>query len=207
MLRAAVVILALVLAGCSGALLPAPPPPPDLYRLSPAAVVPWSGPRIAAQVLVGEVSAPGALDTDRIALGPRATHVEYFAKAEWTDRAPALVQGLLLDTLDRSGRFARVAQRTLALRADYLLFGALRHFEADYRAGTPPQIRVAVDLQLLRMPGGDIVAQRRFAATVPASQNSVPAVVDAFDAAAHRALQDVPAWVASVLPRSAAKQP
>jgi len=207
MRRAAILILALAVAGCGGALLPTPPAPPDLYRLSPATDVPAPGPRVAAQLLVGEIASSGALDTTRIALAPSATRVEYFAKAEWTDRAPTLVQSLLLDTLQRSGRFARVAQRSLAFRADYLVLGTLRHFEADYRAGTPPQIRVAIDLQLLRMPDGDILAHRRFMATVPAGQNTVPAVAEAFDAATHRALHDVPSWIAGALPRSASKQP
>lgn len=202
-----VLVLALAVAGCGGALLPTPPAPPDLYRLSPATDVPASGTRVTAQLLVGEIAASGALDTTRIALAPSLTRVEYYANAEWTDRAPTLVQSLLLDTLRRSDRFARVAQRSLAFHADYLVLGTLRHFEADYHAGTPPQIRVAIDLQLLRMPDGDILAQRRFSATVPATQNTVSAVAEAFDAATHRALGDVPSWIAGALPRSATKQP
>ena len=204
--RVATLLLTLALAGCSGGLLPAPPPPPKLYRLSPAASVPPVGVPIKAQILVGGVDAPGALDTARIALSPSATRLEYFADAEWTDRAPVLIDNLLLDTLVHAGRFSRVAQRSLALRADYVVLGALDHFEADYGAGTPPQVRVTLDLRLLRMPDGDILAQRQFAAAVPAAQNTVPAVVEAFDAASHRALHDVPTWVAASLPRSA-KQP
>lgn len=204
--RAATLLLTLALAGCSGGLLPAPPPPPKLYRLSPAAAVPATGAPIKAQILVGSVDASGALDTARIALSPSATRLEYFADAEWTDRAPMLMDNLLLDTLVHAGRFNRVAQRSLALRADYVVLGALDHFEADYAAGTPPQVRVTLDLRLLHMPDGDILAQRQFTATVPATQNTVPAVVEAFDAASHRALHDVPAWIADSLPRSA-KQP
>jgi cholesterol transport system auxiliary component len=206
MRRALILALALVLAGCSGTLLPKPPPPPDFYRLSPADNVAVAGPPIRAQLLVGDISASGALETDRIALTPSSTRVEYFADAEWTDRAPVLVQNLLLDTLQRSGRFARVALRSLTLRADYLVVGSLRHFEADYATGTPPRIRVAVELELLRMPDGDILATRRFAATAPARTNSMPAVAEAFDVAAHRALRDAPAWVAAALPPSAMKR-
>lgn len=201
--RVAILLLSLALAGCSGGLLPAPPPSPKLYRLSPADTVPAAGAPIQAQILVGNIDAPGALDTARIALSPSATRLEYFADAEWTDRAPVLIDNLLLDTLVHADRFSRVAQRSLALRADYVVLGALDHFEADYAAGTPPQARVTLDLRLLRMPDGDILAQRQFAATVPATQNTVPAVVEAFDAASHRALHDVPAWVADSLPRSA----
>ncbi|MGH7015329.1 MAG: ABC-type transport auxiliary lipoprotein family protein [Stellaceae bacterium] len=206
MRRIAILLLALGLVGCDGALLPSPPPPPKLYRLSPAETVPAPGPPVTAQVLVGGISAPDALDTVRIALSPSPTRLEYFADAEWTDRPPALVQSLLLDTLGRSGRFDRVAKRSLALHADYLVLGTLRHFEADYGAGTPPQVRVTIDLQVLRMPAGDILAQRRFAAAAPASQNTVPAVAEAFDAASHRALHDVSAWVAAALPRPAKRR-
>jgi len=184
MRRVAILLLILALAGCSG-LLPSPPPPPNLYRLSPAQSAPADDPPITAQILVGGMAASGALDTARIALSSSATRLEYYADAEWTDRAPILVGNLLLDTLAHAGRFSRVAQRSLALRADYVVLGTLDHFEADYSAGTPPQVRVTIDLRLLRMPDGDILAQRQFAAVVPAAQNTVPAVVDAFNAASH----------------------
>lgn len=205
--RVLALLLGLALTGCSGALLPNPPPPPAFYRLSPAETGPAVDSAVAVQILVGDVGAPGALDTTRIALAPSPTRVEYFADAEWTDRAPVLVQNLLLGMLQGSGRFARVALRSLMLRSDYLVVGTLHHFEADYRAGTPPHVRVTIELQLLRMPEGNIVAERRFAATAPASQNTVPAVTEAFDAAAHHALQAVPAWIAGALPRSASKHP
>ena len=205
--RALVLTLALALAGCSGALLPKPPPPPDFYRLSPAAASPVQTRPITTQLLVGDIAASGALDTTRIALTPIPTRVEYFADAEWTDRAPALVDNLLLDTLQRSGGFTRVAIRSLALRADYLVEGSLRHFEADYGAGTPPRVRVAIELQLLRMPDGDIVAERRFAAMVAAAQNNLPAIAQAFDVAAHQALRDVPMWLAGSVPRPSSKRP
>jgi len=205
MRRVAILLLTLTLAlaGCSGGLLPSPPPPPNLYRLSPAQSAPADDSMIAAQILVGGIAAPGALDTARIALSPSATRLEYYADAEWTDRAPALVENLLLDTLAHTGRFSRIARRSLALHADYVVLGTLDHFEADYSAGTPPQIRVTIDLRLLRMPDGDILAQRQFAAVVPAAQNTVPAVVDAFDAASHQALRNAPAWIAGSLPRTA----
>lgn len=205
--RTAIVTLSFALAGCSGSLLPPPPPPPNLYRLSPAENTPSSGPQVTAQMLVGAISAPGALDTVRIALSKSPTRLEYFADAEWTDRAPVIFQNLLLDTLTHSGRFARVARRSLALHADYLVIGALRHFEADYRADAAPQITVTVDLQLVHTSDGHIVADRRFTAVAPASQNTVPAVVDAFDAASHRALSDVPSWLAESIPRPAMKRP
>ncbi len=205
--RTAIVALALALAGCAGGLLPPPPPPADLYRLSSAETVPASGPPIAAQILIGRFSAPGAIDTVRIALSPSPTRLEYFAKAEWPDRAPVMVQILLLETLERSGRFSRVAQRSLVLHGDYVVLGALRHFEADYGATAAPQVRVALDLQLVRTADGMILAERRFTAAAPAGRNTVAAVVEAFDVATHRALHDVPAWLAQSLPHAGAKRP
>jgi cholesterol transport system auxiliary component len=202
---ALVLALGLGLAGCGG-LLPPPPPPPDLYTLSPASSPPAeSWPRGAGQVLVGTIVAPAALDTTRIALNHDPTRVEYFAKADWTDRAPLLVRDLLRDTLERSGDFKAVALRSPALHADYVVLGDLRHFEADYSAGSPPQIRVAVKLEVVRGDGGKILGQKTFAASAQAAANAMPAIVNAFDTAAHEALKDAAPWVASLFPLTARK--
>jgi cholesterol transport system auxiliary component len=184
--------IALAPAACS--VLPAGPAPPKLYTLTPATGFPPGAPRVAWQLLIDEPASAAALDTERIALSRSPTTVDYFADAAWTDRAPLMVQELLVESFENSGRIAAVARRSLALRADYQLRPELRHFEADYGAGGMPEAQVQIAVKLVKVADRTIAASRRFDAKAPAAQNSVPAVVDAFNAAFHQVAQQIVEW-------------
>jgi len=187
------------LAGCSG-LLGGGGPPPQLYTLTavPAADFASNLPRSTIQLLVEVPVASGALDTERIALMRTTTTIDYFANAAWTDRAPIMVQGLLVESFENTGKIGAIGREGVALRADYVLKPELRDFTAVYTSGSDiPTIRVRMGLKLVRMSDRQIVDQRSVEAEERAQQNTVPAVVDAFNAALHRAIRDA---VAGTLP-------
>lgn len=187
----------LALAACSG-LLPKPPPAPQLYRLTPAAF-PAAGAPIAAQLLVDPPGAAAAIDTARIALSRGPTRVDYFADAAWVDRAPLMLQSLMVESLTRSGRIAAVAPDTLALRADAVLMTELQHFEAEYAGTGPPRIRITLDCRLVRMSDRSIFATRSFTVSVPVAANALPAIVGGFNAAFHDLMHQLAPWVAASL--------
>ena len=187
--------LALAPAACS--LLPQGGPPPKLYTLTPATGSPTGGSRVTWQLLVETPVSAGALDTDRIALSRGPISLDYFAAAAWVDRAPLMLQTLIVQSFENSGRIAAVARETLSLRADYMLLPEVRHFEADYGAAAVPAAHVELGMKLIRMPERAIVAQQLFDARVPAAANDVPAIVDAFNAAFHQVAQQVVEWTLS----------
>ena len=137
---------ALTPAGCSG-LLPNGEAPPRLYRLTAADDFPPSSRHVSAQLLVDVPASAAALDTDRIALSRSPTTIDYFADAAWTDRAPLMVQTLLVESFENSGQITAVARESLSLQASDILQSELRHFEADYTGGGPPvaRVRIVVD--------------------------------------------------------------
>ena len=183
------------LTGC-GSLLPPRGTPPELYTLTAATGLTPGQPRVSRQILVETPVAPAALDTARIELSPTPTTVDYFADAAWIDRAPLMVQSLLVESLENSGRITAVGRESLGLRADYIMMPELRHFEADYggsREG-PPVVRVQINVKLVKLPERAIIAQRTLEATAVAARNDVPAVVDAFNVASHDAMSQIVLW-------------
>lgn len=184
--------IALTPAACS--VLPKGSTPPKLYQLTAATQFPPGARRVTWQLLIDEPASAAALDTERIALSRSPTTVDYFANAAWTDRAPLMVQELLVRSFENSGRIPAVARQSLTLRADYLLRPELRHFEADYGAGGMPEAHVQIAVKLVKAADRAIVASRRFEAKVPAAENNVPAIVDAFNAAFHRVAQQIVDW-------------
>ena len=186
--------LALTPAAC-GSLLPQGGAPPKLYTLTPAADFPAGGPRASWQLLVDVPTSTAALDTERIALSRSPTTLDYFADAAWTDRAPLMVQALIVESFENSNRIGAVARESLALRADYLLQPELRHFEADYAAGAGmPTAHLEIAVRLVRMSDRAILARRSFDAEVKAAQNQVPVIVDAFNTAFHQLMRQMVDW-------------
>jgi cholesterol transport system auxiliary component len=184
--------LTLVPAGC-GSLLPTGGVPPKLYTLTPASDF-GAGTPVRWQLLVDIPVSPAALDTERIALSRSAITIDYYAEAAWTDRAPLMIQSLLVQSFENSGRITAIGRESLALRADYVLRPELRHFEAEYRNGAAPSARVAVGVKLVKLPERAIAAQRNFEASAPAAANEMAAIVESFDKALHDAMRQIVDW-------------
>src|SRR5579883_2658518 len=111
--------LALTAAACGG-LLPSPPERP-LFRLEAVGAVPSGLPRIPVGLSVDTATAPGGLDTRRIALTRSAVSLDYFADGEWTDRLPLMVQTALVEAFEKSAALAGVGPENLGAAADFVL--------------------------------------------------------------------------------------
>lgn len=185
------------LAACTGPL--GGGAPPQLYKLTPVSDFPPNLPRTTAQLLVEAPSAPGGLDSERIALQKSTTSLDHFAGAAWTDRAPNLVQSLLVESFENTGKIAAIDRESLALRADFVLEPDLRDFTAIYGTTDVPTVRVRMALKLVKLPDKQIVGLHTSSSDAPATQNSVPAVVDAFNTALHQVIGDAVAWTLTAM--------
>ena len=174
---------------------------PQLYTLSPQRDFSAALPRTTAQLLIEAPSAPGGLDTERIALMKTAISLDYFAGAAWTDRVPLMVQNLLLESFENTGKISAIDRESLALRADYVLEADIRDFTAIYVGSEAPTVRVRIGLKLVRLPAKEIVAMRTVSSDAPAQQNSVPAVVGALNTALHQVIGEAVAWTLASMAR------
>jgi cholesterol transport system auxiliary component len=182
------------LAACEG-VLPGSGPPPDLYTLTPKSTFRQDIPAVQWQLVVEEPLAAGGLDVTRIALREKPTELNYFARAQWVDRAPRMVQTLLVESFENSGKIVAVGRQAIGLRSDFNLKGELREFQAEYaKPNTPPTIRVRLNVKIVRQPRRDIIASRNFEATMTAAGTDMSAIVGAFDVALDRVLKGVVEW-------------
>ena len=185
--------LAGLLAGCGGIL--SGPPQRQIYRVSPEFHFPAGLPHVHAQLLVATPTAPSALDTVRIALSRTPVSLDYLADAEWTDRAPFLVQEALVEGFEKSAAIPAVGSDSGDLRADFVLDTAIRDFEAVYQTPNgPPRVVVRLDVRLVRMPERSILAQTTLHREAPAAANAAPDIVRAFNAALGEAAADAVRW-------------
>jgi cholesterol transport system auxiliary component len=185
--------LFLVLAGC-GSLLEPSNPPLQIFLLKPRLEALGDAPKASWQLAVAAPEMAQMLDTHRIVLVRGAT-MDYYADAQWTDPASRLLQGLLVEAFKESGKIVGVGRDTGEVRADYILQTQVRDFEAQYQdENGAPTVVVSISAQLTAARTREVVASFETTKNVPAAQNSVPAVVDAFGAATRAALEDIARW-------------
>ena len=186
-------VLVLTLAGCSG--LFGGGEPAHLYRLTPKSTYPPGLPHRSVQLLITEPLAPAGLDKSRIALSRSPVSIDYFADAEWTDRAPLLVQTAILQSFENSKRITAIDREAVGLRADIILESEIRHFEAVYDSSNgPPDVWVAIIVRLVNPTSREVVGQTAFERRERASANDVPSIVLAFDEALGGVMKQIVVW-------------
>lgn len=175
---------ALLLGGCE--VLPKVSEPIDLYTLTPKTTFAEELPKVNWQLVVELPVAAAGLDTARIALQRTPYTLEYYARAAWTDNAPAMVQTLLIESFESTGRILAVGRESIGLRPDFILKTDLREFQAIYyedEASGAPIIRVRMNAKLVQMPERRIVASNTFEYRAGAASNSFKDIIEAFDTA------------------------
>jgi cholesterol transport system auxiliary component len=196
-------LLALGLAGCTGNLLRSDAPAAQTYRLAaPAVAAAPAGPALPLALVVQRPRAPGALDTERVAVGAAGNRFDYYSAARWAEPAPQMVQQQLVAALSATGRFGGgVFAAPARVPAEMSLDVELRRFEAvtsgadATAAGAAPTVHVQVQASLVDSRRGALVTSFVAEAAVPATANRMSAVVAAFDQATSQVLRDVVAGV------------
>ena len=194
-LGAGLPLLAL-LPGCTD-LVPGQRPAPNFYRLTPKSTFDPDLPSVDWQLVLEAPVANAGLATTRIALAQKPLKIEYYARSSWTDRAPQMVQTLMVESFENSDRIVSIGRESLGLRSDFVLKSELREFQAEYwsvEEGAPPNVRVNLSAKLVKMPRRLIVASQSFERIEPAAADNLEAVVDAFDTALGGVLKELVAW-------------
>mgnify|MGYP002622616687 FL=1 len=192
-LRLGTAIPALALFGCQVP-VPGQGPPPELYRLTPKSSFPEDLPSVDWQLVLETPQANAGIDTTRIALQRAPLQIEYYARAQWSDRAPRMIQSLMIESFENSKRIISVGRDTVGLRADFILKTELREFQAEYFEPGPPRSHVTIAARLVQMPRRAIIGSMAFNASEPATGDNVPAIVAAFDDSLGKVLRKLVNW-------------
>jgi cholesterol transport system auxiliary component len=192
--HAAILAGCLAVGGCAAALQLAAPAPPRLYELTPKSTFADDLPPVDSRLSVEVPTATAGLNSARIALRPTPTTLEYYAGASWIDVVPIMVQNLVLESFDNTGRIDVLGQEVVGVRADLALLLHVREFQAEYEGAGPPEVRVRLQARLIRLPRRTSLAATSEEFVVRAANTSVPAIVTAFDEAFGKALKRIVEW-------------
>jgi cholesterol transport system auxiliary component len=190
--RRATLALLLAAAGCVPS-LPGQGPAPRTFRVTPKYTFDPKLPEAKWSLAVAEPISERTLDTNRIAVLTSGINVDYVALAFWVDRAPAMVQSLIVQSFRNSGRLVQVGTNRDRVRPQFQLVSDLRGFQLNRGAG-PDMVRVSLNAQLLRMPERDSVGRENFTAELAPTGSGIDAVVAAFDETLGRVMKQLVAW-------------
>ena len=194
-----VIFLALALSGCSGlASLTNATAPTDLYLLTPKSTFDPSLPRIRQQIVVTEPTATAAVSNNRITVQPSPLEVRFLAGARWVDRAPLIIQSLLIESYENSGKVDAVGPSAIGLRADYIIVTDVREFQAILKETDAPAAPLIADVRLnIKIVDAEtdlIIASRSFENLEMSSSDEPIDIVTAFDIALGRVLKQSVEW-------------
>ncbi len=213
MIRSFIAMLAIVsMAGCTGlGTLQQASKPNDLYLLSPKSTFSPSLPRVQRQIVVEEPTATAAVNTDQIAVQPTPLQVQYLARARWVDRAPLIVQTLLVESFENSGKVAAVGRSTVGLRADYLIVPDLREFQgivvSEVDNSSNIRVEVRMNIKIIDEFEDKIIASSSFQENVVSASDQTADLVTAFDTALGRTMRDAVEWSIRKIHTHAANNP
>jgi cholesterol transport system auxiliary component len=195
--RLCVLALSLLLSGCIS-LFPKEQPV-QLYRLSlaaPAAAAPSAqgSARFAVRGAVGNFDR--AAGGDRL-LTVRGDKTAYIANARWVTSAQAMFEAALSQRFDAEAGPARLLNRGEITDADYRLDVSVRNFETRYDEGqgARPTVVVKISAALDSTHETATRKSRLFEARVPASSNSITAIVAAYGDATSQVLDKLKTWI------------
>jgi cholesterol transport system auxiliary component len=202
----------LLLAGCAGLdTLRTVSTPLELYTLTPKSTFDPAIPSIDQQIVVQEPTSTAAVASDRIIVQPTPFQVQYLPGARWVDRAPVLIQSLLIESYENSGRVPAVGRSQVGLRADYVIVTDIREFQAATVSEDPTdpslEVNVRLNLKIVHAREDRIIGSESFE-RVELAESSDPAVmIVAFDEALGDAMRDAVEWSVPVIHRHARANP
>lgn len=143
------------------------------------------------------VAAPQAnrlINSNRVLVQPTGSEIQIYKGTQWADNAPVLLRERFVQAFTDTRLFNAVSSDA-ALKTDFALEGYLSHFQVQYQ-NDQPVVVVQFDAQLINRLDSSIVQTQRFTLNQPATDTSVPAVIQAFGLASDQLSAQLVDWLA-----------
>jgi ABC-type uncharacterized transport system auxiliary subunit len=187
-----------VLAGCSGG-LHSDAPATQVYVLRAAPHQQAAAKPATASLHVNRPMAAPGLESDHIVLVQPDHKMSYYIASRWPGDLPSVVESLTVESLRTAGEWTSVQDSGSTFSSDYMLQIVIRRFEADYSAGTVPEVHVVLDCIVGRRAGREVTGSFIAEGSATAAANRLGAVVGAFEEAINHALADIATHTAQAI--------
>lgn len=191
-IRTCIIAVGALFAGACVSLLPETTPAKPRYHIASVDPASLSGGEVNWSLVIDDPRATRVYDTVKIAVSTAPGKVEYYAGAEWADRAPRLLQTAIVQSFEDSGRILAVGDRSALPLGDVTLQTDIREIQLDVHGGS--FAATAKVYARLTDGKGSVHAARLFVSTAPASSNAADDVTSSFNTAFDRLIADIVQW-------------
>ena len=148
------------------------------------------------QLAIPEPTAPMAFNSDRVVVMGEPPADAPFAQAQFTDNAPAVIQGKLIESLEHTKCFSAVGRPAFdSPDASAQLQAEVRQFAVTMIPSPTATVELALKVA---NPGGKITEQRVFKASAPLSDVDSQGAVKALDEAFGKILAAAVPWLSTL---------
>jgi cholesterol transport system auxiliary component len=148
-----------------------------------------AGPPVAAGISVPLPDAAPLYATRRMAYSAAPHEIGHFSESEWALAPAQMIQPLWVETLRRTGHFARVGTAPPG-RADFVLRSEIIEVLQDFTQ-QPALFRLRVRVSLERGPQREVIAARELSQAQPLRDNTARAGVAAGNRAMEKLLREL----------------
>lgn len=148
-------------------------------------------PQVSWQLTVEEPSSAVRLDTDLVIVDDGYTEVTHIKNIRWIDRLPLLVQQLLLDLFEKSGKIKGVGSPVEGLDSKYILLTDIKSFELTLN---PSCVKIRLAVKLMRIKDREVIAAKIFEETFPTLDESLLEVMKTFTQGINQLGQEIVFW-------------
>ncbi len=197
-MRYAIVLLALLLAGCVNFGEDRNAPPIVHYVLKDSAAA--TRPSAAADprtLLVLDTTTSSFYDTDTLVFSRSPDTRGYYQYARWTERPGKRFADLMRARLEAQGSFAAIAAAGGHVRGDLLLDTELVEFYHDAR-DAPGSVHIVLRAELIDLKNRTLIGRTILEQRVEAASYDAGGAAQGFSLATSRALDDLQSWLDKV---------
>lgn len=189
-------IVSLALAGCLS--LPRDERPIHTFILSldrsaGGAAIPEVKPGGGVLVVNVPVAQPG-FDTQRMAYTQRPYEVNYYATHQWADPPARMLTPLLVQALEQTGHWRAIVPMPTSIRGDHRVDIDQLALLQDFLQ-KPSQVRVALRMQVIKLPEYLVLGTRVFEVVEEASNDDAYGGAVAANRAVDRLVKEVAGWL------------
>jgi cholesterol transport system auxiliary component len=197
-------LLMVLLTACAGSLFKNKLAPPTMYLLSAA---PKSSPADPAKTPAAPIDLAilkprvrAGLDTDRIAASYPDRHMDYFAGVRWSGPLDEVLQDLAVQEFHSNPGLRNVSADASVFGSIYWLEIEVTDFQAEYApGGSAPTVHVHLLARVGSSAGRHVLARFEPDIREAAADNRMTAIVDAYNRAADKALDEIATGTAQTL--------